>query len=227
MTYSKQRLRAVTELQRKAVRRIQTDIGEMDSSPSRKYIQEFSQEFDTFDSICERQEVLSQALAANLVWLGDYHALTKSQMYVVELLKEIAKHKDNVVLAVEPIFGRSQEILDRWMAREISEQEFLERIRYFEEWGCEWTGYRAIFDAARELGFPVYGVDCHPRNDMRSIGRRDLGVARNIARLIEKDPTQTLIVVFGESHLAANHLPNRVRAILDRKGVSLNELVIL
>src|SRR5262249_32891081 len=109
----------------------------------------------------------------------------------------------------------------------ISEQEFLERIRYEEEGGCDWTGYKAVLETARDLHIPIYGVDCHPRNDMRSIGRRDLGVARRIARLMEKNPNQTLIVVFGESHLAENHLPGRVRTLLDPQGIWLKDLVIL
>jgi hypothetical protein len=44
---------------------------------------------------------------------------------------------------------------------------------------------------------------------------------------MQTHPTQTLVVVFGESHLATNHLPGRVRAILGRRGISLKELVIL
>jgi hypothetical protein len=62
---------------------------------------------------------------------------------------------------------------------------------------------------------------------MRSIGRRDLGVARRIARLVENNPDQTLIVVFGESHLAQNHLPSRVRNILARNSIRSRELMIL
>jgi hypothetical protein len=227
MAYSKQRLREITDLKKEAVRRIQTDIGEIHPSPRQKYIQEFSQEFDNFNLVCEPEDVIHEALEANLVWVGDYHALSKSQLYVVELLKEIAQHKDNVALAVEPIFARNQETLDRWMTETISEQEFLERVRYEDEWGCDWTGYKAVFETARELRIPVYGVDCHPRNDMRSIGRRDLGVARQITRLMQKNPTQTLIVVFGESHLATNHLPGRVRGLLERKGIPFRDVMIL
>jgi Haem-binding uptake, Tiki superfamily, ChaN len=227
MTYSKQRLRQITELQREAVRRIQTDIGEIHPSPSRKYIQEFTDEFGGFESVCAPDDVLHHALNANLIWVGDYHALAKSQIYVVDLLKEVAQKKGHVAVAVEPVFARSQEILDEWMAGRISEQEFLDRIHYYEEWGCDWTGYKAIFETARELGVRVYGIDCHPRSDMRRIGRRDLGVARRIVRLMQHDPSQTLIVVFGESHLAQNHLPHRVRTILGRKGIKLSELLIL
>jgi hypothetical protein len=227
MAYSKQRLREITRLQREAVRRIQTDIGEIHPSPSRRYIQEFNEEFEDFESISDHAEVIQRTLNTNLIWVGDYHALKKSQLYVVDLVKQLTRLKGKVALAVEPIFARNQEILELWMLGKISEHEFLERIRYHDEWGCEWTGYKAIFDTARELGVPVFGVDAHPRNDMRSIGRRDLAVARRIARLIEKDPSQTLIVVFGESHLATRHLPSRVRTILGRKRVPLRDMIIL
>jgi len=44
---------------------------------------------------------------------------------------------------------------------------------------------------------------------------------------MEKNPECTLVVIFGESHLATNHLPVRVRAILDRKGIELRELLVV
>ncbi len=214
-------------LKKEAVRRIQSDIDEIDASSSRKYIQEFNTEFQTFQSVSEPDSILDELVHADLIWVADYHALPASQAYAVELLKEIARRKNNLALAVEPVFARSQRILDSWLSGKISEQEFLDRIRYNEEWGCDWQGYKAIFEAARELGIPVFGVDCHPRDDMRSISRRDRGVARRISRLIEKYPTRTLVVLFGESHLSSNHLPGRVRAILEPKGIRSKERLIL
>ena len=214
-------------LKKEAVRRIQSDIDEIDASSSRKYIQEFNTEFQTFQSVSEPDSILDEMVHADLIWVGDYHALPASQAYAVELLKEIARRKNNLALAVEPVFARSQRILDSWLSGKISEQEFLDRIRYNEEWGCDWQGYKAIFEAARQLGIPVFGVDCHPRDDMRSISRRDRGVARRISHLIEKYPTRTLVVLFGESHLSSNHLPGRVRAILEPKGIRSKEWLIL
>jgi hypothetical protein len=227
MTYSKQRLKEVTALKRQAVRLIQNDIGEIDASPSRKYIQEFNREFQSFQAVCDPKDILEQGQQANLIWIGDYHALGQSQTSATEFIRHLAARKNNLVVAVEPVFARNQEILDRWMNGDISEQEFLDGVHYDEEWGCDWAGYKNIFTTARELRIPVYGVDCHPRNDMRSIGRRDLGVARCIGRLMEKNPGCTLVVIFGESHLATNHLPCRVRGILETKGIELRELLIV
>jgi hypothetical protein len=199
----------------------------MDGSPSRKYIQEFSREFQNFEYVCESKEIIERARDANLIWIGDYHALERSQIYAAQFIKQLVAKGQRVAVAVEPVFARNQDILDSWMSGKISEQEFLSRIRYDEEWGCDWKGYKKIFETARELSVPVYGADCHPRNDMRSIGRRDLGIARRVARLVEKDPSRTLVVIFGESHLATSHLPGRVRAILERKRRSAKELLIL
>src|SRR6266566_256557 len=227
MTYSKQRLREVIALKRAAVRRIQNGIGEFTVSSGGKYIRDFNREFQTFQAICQADVILEEAAGANLVWIGDYHALSRGQNYAAQFVRELAGRNLNLALAVEPVFARSQNVLERWMSGRISEQEFLDGIRYDEEWGCDWNGYKAIFDTARDLKIPAHGIDCHPRNDMRSIGRRDQGVARRIVRLIESDPSRTLIVIFGESHLAANHLPGRVRAILEKKGIASKELLIL
>ena len=227
MTYSKQRLKEVTALKKQAVRLIQHDIGQIHPSPSRKYIQEFSREFQTFHNACDPKDILEEASQANLIWIGDYHALGQSQVYAAEFIHELAEKKNNLLIAVEPVFARNQEVLDRWMNGKISEREFLDAMHYDEEWGCDWKGYQTIFTTARELKIPIYGVDCHPRNDMRSIGRRDLGVARRIGRLMEKNPGYTVVVIFGESHLASNHLPGRVRAILDRKGMALRDLLVV
>src|SRR5260370_23127104 len=59
------------------------------------------------------------------------------------------------------------------------------------------------------------------------MSRRDLGVARRIARLMEENPERTLVVIFGESPLASNHLPRRVRDILARKAIESKELLIV
>jgi len=154
MTYSRQRLKEVTALKREAVRRIQNDIGEMGASLSRKYTQEFNREFQNFESVDDPAEILEQARQANLIWIGDYHALIQSQTYASEFLRELKAHKRDIAVAVEPVFARNQEILDCWMAGKISEQDFLERIHYREEWGCDWEGYKTIFDIRSGLSSP-------------------------------------------------------------------------
>src|SRR5437773_8046245 len=111
MTYSKQRLREVTALKRLAVRRIKRDICQIDGSPSRKYIQDFNREFQNFESVCEASEIQNEAAQANLIWIGDYHALLRSQLYVSEFLRNLAARDRRIAVAVEPAFARNQKVL--------------------------------------------------------------------------------------------------------------------
>src|SRR5262245_29205447 len=116
MTYSKKRLREVTALKRAAVKKIQNDIGKLDASPNRKYIEEFNREFQTFQAVSTADAILQEARSANLVWIGDYHALTKSQTYAADFDRKLSSDNRSIVLAVEPVFSRSLQILERWTA---------------------------------------------------------------------------------------------------------------
>ena len=228
MSYSKHRLKEVVALQKGILGRIETDLGEFGASPRLKYIQEFTNEFRTYDSICDLDEIVEAAASSQVVWIGDYHALTRSREFTAGFLRQLASRKDsNIALGAEVIFARHQKLLDRWRAGKLSERDFLEQIRYVDEWGCDWPSYRNLFDAAAELGIPIYGVDCHPRRDLRCIRRRDQGVSRRIAKLVQQDPSRTLVVLFGESHLSSTHLPARVRALLTKKGVEFNDVLLL
>src|SRR5207237_5326228 len=99
MTYSRQRLKEVTALKREAVRRIQNDIGEMGASPSRKYIQEFNREFQNFEAVTDHAEILEEARQANLIWIGDYHALIRRPNYASEFLRDINLRKHTTTLS--------------------------------------------------------------------------------------------------------------------------------
>src|SRR5262245_20414862 len=197
MRYSQRRIKEVAGVKQTAVDRSRTAIGQIDTSPSFKYIQDFATEFASFESVCDFSEILEQAGSSNLVWIGDYHALSRFQQFAANFVRELYRINTNIALGVEPVFARHQKLLDRWMTGRISEQAFLEGIRYDDEWGCDWDSYSVLFNTARDLEIPIYGVDCHPRYDMRSIGRRDLRTARRITRIIEQDPTRTLVIVFG------------------------------
>jgi hypothetical protein len=227
MRYSRHRIKEVATIKQTAVERIRTAIGEIDTSPSFKYIQDFANEFSTYQSVCGYPEILDEAAAANLIWIGDYHALSRFQRFAADFVRDLYRRNPNIGLGVEPVFARHQKLLERWMGEEISEQAFLDGIRYDDEWGCDWNSYSLLFQTARDLGIPIYGVDCHPRYDMRSIGRRDRRTARRIASIIEQDPTRTLVIVFGESHLASRHLPGRVEALMCERGIPRRDLLIL
>src|SRR5206468_12792548 len=102
MSYCRRRLNEVVALQKDILNRIEADLGEFGNSPRRKYIQEFHDEFQSFEAPCTNPEILQAAASANLVWIGDYHALVKSRTFAADLIRQIAHLKNfNIALGVE------------------------------------------------------------------------------------------------------------------------------
>src|SRR5882762_4326582 len=153
---------------------VEREIRAQDSHNRRKYLREFSEAFRSYDSLLEPQEIHSALHAADIVLIGDYHALSAAQRYAASIIEHRTLAGDRpVVLGVETIFARDQHILDEWWRREIDESELRQRIRFDLDWGYDWTPFHELLVTAREHAEGIYGLDCMPREDLRKIGARD------------------------------------------------------
>jgi Haem-binding uptake, Tiki superfamily, ChaN len=187
---------------------VEREIRTQDSHSRRKYLREFNDAFRSYDSLLDSEQVHKALFSADVVLVGDYHALASAQRYAATLLEQRALAGDRpVVLGVETIFARDQHILDEWWRREIDENELRQRIRFDLDWGYDWAPFHELLVAARDHAEALYGLDCMPREDLRKIGARDRHAAAKIAEIRERHPNAVIFVLFGESHLAPGHLP--------------------
>jgi len=187
---------------------VEREIRAQDSHSRRKYLREFNQAFRSYDSVLDPQQVHNALHEADVVLIGDYHALPAAQRYAAFLIEQRALAGDRpVVLGVETIFARDQHILEEWWRREIDESELRQRIRFDLDWGYDWTPFHELLVAARDHGEAIFGLDCMPRENLRKIGARDRHAAAKIAEIRERHPNAVIFVLFGESHLAPGHLP--------------------
>jgi len=191
-----------------ALEGVEREIRAQDSNGRRKYLREFSQAFGKYDSLLDRQQIQNALQAADVILIGDYHALPSAQRYAASLIEQRALTGDRtVVLGVETIFARDQHILDEWWRREIDENELRQRIRFDLDWGYDWAPFHELLVAARDHGEGLYGLDCMPRENLRKIGARDRHAAAKLAEIRQRHPDAVIFVLFGESHLAPGHLP--------------------
>jgi Haem-binding uptake, Tiki superfamily, ChaN len=187
---------------------VEREIRAQDSHSRRKYLREFTEAFHSYDSVLDSQQIQNALHAADIVLVGDYHALAASQRYAASLIEQRALAGDRrVVLGVETIFARDQHILEEWWRREINEDELRQRIRFDLDWGYDWTPFHELLVAARDHSDGLYGLDCMPRENLRKIGARDRHAAAKIAEIRQQHPGAVIFVLFGESHLAPGHLP--------------------
>jgi len=200
------------EAQLHALAGVEREVRATDHSGRRKYLRDFSRAFRAYDSIIDSQQLSGALRAADVILVGDYHALAAAQRFAASLLEERAQPGDRpVVLGVETIFARHQHVLDAWWRREIESDELRERIRFDTDWGYDWNPFYELLVSAREHAEGIYGLDCMPREDLRKIGARDRHAVDKIAEIRQRHPRAVILVLFGESHFAPGHLPHLLK----------------
>jgi hypothetical protein len=214
---SAQQLRR-TAAQMHALAAVRDDIGTQDSSPGRGYLREFTQHFRDYDSVLSPDELQQRISSASTVLIGDYHALPACQRFAAEVFEETARRR-KVVLGVEAVLARDQRILDAWWRREITEDELRRRLRFDREWGYQWAPFYSLVSTARDCADGLYSLDCMPREDLRRIRSRDRHAAVKISEIRQRHPDAAVFVLFGESHLAPEHLPRSIQELLPAENI--------
>lgn len=199
-----------TAAQMHALAAVRREMRKRDSAHGRKYVREFTEAFRNYDSILSPEELEAKFASATTILVGDYHALPASQRFATELVEKIAQNR-RVVLGIEAVLSRDQSTLDAWWRRELSEAELRQKLRFDREWGYEWSPFYALLSAGRDYSEAIYALDCQPRNDLRRIRTRDRHAASKIAQMRQQHPDSAILVLFGESHLAPQHLPRHLK----------------
>jgi hypothetical protein len=193
-----------------ALSSVRREIRSRDSASRSKYLREFTTAFRSYDATLTSEQLDDRLATADVVFVGDYHALPASQRFAATLVEQLAA-KRPVVLGVEAVLSRDQQILDLWWRREIGEEELRKRLRFDREWGYEWAPFFDVLMTAREHADGIYGLDCMPRHDMRRIRSRDRHAAGKLSEMRDRHPKAVLVVLFGESHMAPEHLPRLLK----------------
>jgi hypothetical protein len=202
---------------------VEREIRAADRHSRRKYLREFAEAYTRYSHVLTPSQLSAQLLDADVLLVGDYHALPRCQQFTAELVEQLSAAGRKVSLGLEMIFARDQRVLDSWQRGEIGDEQLRQRIRHDTEWGYNWEPLRDLLLRARSVGASIYGLDCLPRGDLRRIALRDRNAASRIEEINSEAPEVTQVVLFGESHLAPQHLPKLVRTALP----DLRTLVVL
>ena len=203
-----------------ALVQVEREIRAADTCSRRKYLREFNSAYQEYQYVLSDHEYHAQLLAADVILLGDYHALPKSQQFAAELVETLASITGRpVILGLETVFTRDQKELDQWRSGAIGEHELKEGIRFDSEWGYEWGPFYQMLSVARLHAAEILALDCAPRGDLRRISARDRHAAATVAEAHTLRPEAIFVVLFGESHMAPNHLPALVKAAMPNQRV--------
>jgi uncharacterized iron-regulated protein len=115
-----------------------------------------------------QQQLFSDLTRYPLVYVGELHDNPASHRLQVEILKAMqARHPGKVALGMEMFNNEQQDVLDQWVAGELSEKEFLRESRWFDNWRSDFELYRELLEYSRDQRIPVIAL-----NVPKALGRK-------------------------------------------------------
>ena len=119
------------------------------------------------------QEMLSRVARETVVLLGEQHDAADHHRWQLNTIAGLAAVHPKVVLGFEMFPRRVQPALDRWVAGELGEAEFLKASDWPNVWGYETALYLPLFHFARINRIPMLALNVE-RGLVRSVGARGL-----------------------------------------------------
>lgn len=117
------------------------------------------------------QEILSRAARESVVLLGEHHDNADHHRWQLQTIAALAVLQPRLVLSFEMFPRRVQAVLDRWVAGELSEEEFLAASDWRQVWGTEASLYLPLFHFARLNRIPMVALNVE-RELVRTVGAK-------------------------------------------------------
>lgn len=181
-----------------------------------------------YQKIVSMDDVLAEVDAARVILVGDYHTLDQSQRSFVRLIRQYIQARKNraLTVALEAVQARFQRHLDAYLVGRIKSDEFIKKIGFRKHWFFDlWPNYEIIFDFLAYHHIPIQAIDADNRKPM-SLKDRDVFMAAEIMKLVQKFPEEKILVLVGDLHLAPGHLPREIRKLAKSLKIDLPLLSI-
>src|SRR3954468_8176459 len=104
-------------------------------------------------------QLLQRAAQASVVLLGERHDSAEQHRWQLQTLAGLHAYRPNLVIGMEMFPRRVQPALDRWVAGETTEQQFLEESDWRTVWGYDSQLYMPILHFARMNRIPVVALN--------------------------------------------------------------------
>jgi hypothetical protein len=195
--------RVKTEVDLKQAAQVDSELKRLDRAMKRFYSREW---FRVSESYLQKK-----ISSSKLVFWGDFHGVRQFQRSVLrwlELLKPF-EGKD-FVLALECLPSSAQKWVDMFVNHQISEKDFLTRVKWQQTWGFPWEHYQPLFQLAQIYKFKIHVLNQPGKNPR--MASREKWALKHIENLKEQKPTATIWVLYGEFHL----LPQRFQKLFKR-----------
>jgi len=147
-------------------------------------------------------DVISDLKRNRIILVGEHHSNISHHEAQVDVIRTLKESGEQVAVGLEMFRSDSQQALDRWVAGNIEEEDFL--AIFYDNWGYSWENYRVIFDYARENKIPLIGLNVSrditrqvSRQGFASLNQDQKGSLANIACRVDKEYMDYIKKAFG------------------------------
>jgi uncharacterized iron-regulated protein len=127
---------------------------------------------DTASGAALTADELAPRLAGiRLLLVGESHTAAEFHRVQLQILQALHAAGRHLRIGLEMYPYTEQASLDAWHDGAWSEQEFVDRSRWYEHWGYHWNYYRDIFRFARTAGIPLSAVNA-PREVVSAVRKK-------------------------------------------------------
>ena len=113
-------------------------------------------------------EILARSAAAQVVLLGEHHDNADHHRWQIQTVAAFSALRPKIVLGFEMFPRRVQGALDRWVANELTEEDFLKASDWSHVWGYDSAFYLPLFHFARLNRIPMVALNVE-RDLVRSV----------------------------------------------------------
>ncbi len=107
----------------------------------------------------EPAALLERLAASQVVLLGETHESAEDHRWQLHTLAQLHARRPDLAVGFEMFPRRLQPVLDRWVAGELSEAQFLDRTEWNRVWGYDAGPYLPLFHYARMNRLPMLALN--------------------------------------------------------------------
>jgi len=217
--------RRIIKLQRHVLMSVKADVRKSlgaQTKQIRRYYESYKREFRKPVRHSNKEELLKECVKSHIILMGDYHTFAQSQKTALRLLRELINWETPITLALEIFPSTYQSLVEKYLDGTLEETEFLKQTNYQTTWGFPWEHFRPLFVFAKEHKISILVLNL--LNE--SLEARDTHAAAIIAEHANQNPKHKIFALYGDLHLAKNHIPKYIKNELRKKNTNRRVLVI-
>jgi uncharacterized iron-regulated protein len=132
-------------------------------------------------------DILERAARARIVLLGETHESASHHRWQLDVLKTLSARRPGLIVGFEAFPRSVQPALDRWVAGELGEEQFLKAVDWERIWGFDSALYMPLFRFAQRERIRMLALNVS-RDTVRAVSRQGLAAVPVAAREGVMDP---------------------------------------